>query len=47
MQVADKMKPGVWIVKDNWVQKHGLAAELPQGLQMSAGGAPTGRDMQQ
>eukprot|EP00775_Hariotina_reticulata_P007967 gene7967-8165_t len=35
--VADKVKPGVWIVKETWVQKHGLATELPQGMQVAAG----------
>lgn len=36
VQVADKQKPGVWVCKDPWVQKYGLAAELPSNLQTAS-----------
>lgn len=32
-QVADKIKPGVWVCKEPWVKKYGLAAEVPASLQ--------------
>jgi hypothetical protein len=36
VQVADKQKPGVWVCKDPWVQKYGLATELPSNLQTAS-----------
>lgn len=38
-QVADKQKPGVWVCKDPWVRKYGLAEELPGSLQPASGAA--------
>lgn len=43
LQVADKVKPGVWIVKDQWVKKHGLSTEVPEGVQMPASERPATR----
>lgn len=36
MQVADKQKPGIWVCKEPWVQKYGLAAEIPGSLQTAS-----------
>jgi hypothetical protein len=37
MQAADKVKPGVWICKEQWMKQYGLSTELPQGVQLPAG----------
>jgi hypothetical protein len=36
LQAADKVKPGVWICKEQWVKQYGLSTELPQGVQPPA-----------